>query len=104
MPDLTVAQVVQTLDRGGLEHLVIQLSEQLGCRGIRSPIVVLTGGALVDVARKRRCEVFELGKRDGFEFRVLRALAQLLRRERVDVVHSHNLAPLVYGTLAARSR
>ena len=99
---MTVAHVVLTLDHGGLEHLVIQLSVQLQRRGIRSVIVVLTDGALVGEARRQGIDVFVLGKREGLDLTVIPRLARVLRRERADVVHSHNFAPLNYGTLAAK--
>lgn len=99
---MTVAHVVLTLDQGGLEHLVIQVSVQLQRRGVRSVIVVLTDGVLVDDARRQGLDVFVLHKRAGLDLGVIGRLARLLRRERVDIVHSHNFAPLNYGTLAAK--
>ncbi len=99
---MTVAHVVLTLDQGGLEHLVIQVSLQLQRRGIRSVVVVLTDGVLVDEARRKGLDVFVLHKRDGRDLGLIVRIARVLRRERVDVVHSHNFAPLNYGTLAAK--
>ena len=99
---MTVAHVVLTLDHGGLEHLAIQMSEHLQRRGIRSPIMVLTDGALVEEARKRGIDTFVMRKRRGFDVRLIFALRRLLREQGVDVVHTHNFAPLIYGSLAAR--
>lgn len=99
---MKVAQVVLTLDHGGLEHLAMQMSEHLQRRGIRSPIVVLTDGALVGEARRRGIDTFVMRKRKGFDVRLIFALRRLLRNEEVDVVHTHNFAPLIYGSLAAR--
>jgi glycosyltransferase involved in cell wall biosynthesis len=99
---VTVAQVVLTLDHGGLEYLAIQMSEHLQSRGIRSPIVVLTEGALVGEARRRGVDVFVMHKRKGFDVGLIFALRRLLRSEGVQVLHSHNFAPLIYGSLAAR--
>ncbi len=98
---MTVAHVVLTLDQGGLEHLVIQVSRHLQQRGVRSIIIVLTDGVLVEEARRQGLDVFVLHKRAGRDLGVIGRLARLLRRERVDLVHSHNFAPLNYGTLAA---
>ncbi len=98
---MTVAQVVLTLDQGGLEHLVIQLSAHLQRRGLRSLIVVLTDGVLVEAAKRQGLDVIVLGKREGFDPRLVFQLARLFRREHVDIVHSHNFAPLIYGAMAA---
>jgi len=97
-----VAHVVLTLDHGGLEYLAIQMSEHLQRRGIRSPIVVLTEGALIGEARRRGIETFVMHKRRGFDVRLIFALRRLLRDQAVDVLHTHNFAPLIYGSLAAR--
>jgi len=99
---VTIAHLVLTLDHGGLEHLVLQMAEQLQRRGLRALIVVLTDGTLVAEARRRQIETFVLEKRDGFEPQLIVRLARLFRAERVDLVHTHNFAPLIYGTLAAR--
>lgn len=97
---MTVAQLTQSMHVGGLETLVLHLADRLQHRGIRSPIITLTDGALLEEARRRGIETFALGKADGFSPRTLWRLAALLRRQRIDVLHTHNLAPLVYGTLA----
>jgi glycosyltransferase involved in cell wall biosynthesis len=99
---VTVAQLTLTLNFGGLEVLVIQLAEQLQRRGIRSPIVALSEGTLVEEARSRGIETFTLGKRDGFDPRILWKVARLVRRHHIDVLHTHNFAPLIYGALAGR--
>lgn len=99
---MTVAQLVLTLDHGGLEYLAIQMSDHLQRRGIRSPIVVLTEGALVDEARRRGIDTFVMRKRAGFDVRLIFALRRLLLEQGVDVLHTHNFAPLIYGSAAAR--
>jgi glycosyltransferase involved in cell wall biosynthesis len=97
-----VAHVVLTLDHGGLEYLAIQMSEHLQRRGVRSPIVVLTDGALIGEARRRGIDTFVMHKRRGFDVRLIFALRRLLRSQGIDVLHTHNFAPLIYGSLAAR--
>lgn len=100
---MVVAQVVLTLDPGGQEYVVLQLAERLQRRGMRSPVVALAGGALMEEAHRRGVRAFDLGKKAGLDPSLFVRLAGLLRRERVDVVHTHNFAPLIYGTLAARA-
>jgi sugar transferase (PEP-CTERM/EpsH1 system associated) len=100
---MTVAQVVLTLDPGGQEFLVIELAARLQAQGHRSPIIALSEGALVDAARARGIETFALGKRPGFDVRLLWRLHRLLRQLRCDVIHTHNFGPLIYGALAGRS-
>ena len=99
---MVVGQVVLTLNPGGQEFLVLELADRLQRRGWRSPIVTISGGALVPEAHRRGIETFDIGKPEGFHPAALVRLARLLRRERLDVVHTHNMAPLIYGVLSAR--
>jgi sugar transferase (PEP-CTERM/EpsH1 system associated) len=46
--------------------------------------------------------VFELRKSPGRNWRLIARLALLLRRERVDLVHSHNWSTFLYSVAAAR--
>ena len=41
-------------------------------------------------------------KKNGFDFGLIGRLAQFLRKEKSDVVHTHNFPPLIYGSLAAK--
>jgi glycosyltransferase involved in cell wall biosynthesis len=44
--------------------------------------------------------VHVLGKRGGFSFRATRKLFHLIRDLRPAIIHSHNIGPLIYATLA----
>ena len=60
-------------------------------------------GPLATLADALGIRVVALGKRStGVDWRLVPALAALIRSERIDVVHTHNMGPLVYGSLAAR--
>jgi glycosyltransferase involved in cell wall biosynthesis len=97
---MTVAHVVLTLNVGGLEHLVIQMSDEMERRGIRTKIVTLTDGVLLDEAKKRGLQTFALGKKPGVDVGTILRLRKIIRENHVDVVHTHNFAPLVHATLA----
>ncbi len=100
---MVVAHVVLTLDPGGQEYLVLQLAEQLERRGIRSPIIALSGGSLMTEAARRGLQVFDAAKSPGFTPRLFWTLSRLFRRLSATVVHTHNMGPLIYGTVAARA-
>jgi glycosyltransferase involved in cell wall biosynthesis len=42
-----------------------------------------------------------LGKKAGFSFATVLRLKKLIARVRPDLIHTHNLGPLIYGSLAA---
>lgn len=100
---MNVLQVVNSLECGGLEKLVIHLTQKLNEEGTNTLIACLgSGGELAEEARKKGLRVICLNKRPGLDLFVVLRLSALIHRERIDVVHTHNFPPLMYGTLAAR--
>ncbi len=100
---MNVLQVVNSLECGGLEKLVIHLTQKLNEEGTNTLIACLgSGGELAEEARKKGLRVICLNKRPGLDLFVILRLSALVHRERIDVVHTHNFPPLMYGTLAAR--
>lgn len=100
---MRILQVVNSLDVGGIEQLAVELSAGLRRQGHESIVCCLEGfGPLAETAASLGIRVVALGKRNGVDLRVVPKLRALMRRERIDVVHTHNMSPLLYGTLAAR--
>lgn len=50
--------------------------------------------------RLQPAQVSALGKAEGFSWRTVAQVAAFLFRQRPDVIHTHNLGPLLYATLA----
>lgn len=95
---MRIVHVVQGLGIGGQERLVIALSQELARRGHEPAIVALSpGGELRDEAKGLR--VYVVPRAEGLS-RVPR-LVRLLQLERADVVHTHNLVPLLHAMPAA---
>ncbi len=92
-----------SLDVGGQERLILNLSRELVARGHDVKVISLTrGGSLrpefegievLDVPRERA---------EGFDIGLVGRLTRALRRARPDAVHTHNAAPLIYAAPAAR--
>lgn len=96
----TVLHVVGVLDRGGVERRTLELLEALRDEPIRFVICTLTGrdGELAADYRRSGAVVVPIGLRTLlFPARFVR----LIRRERVDVVHSHVLFASGYILLLA---
>ncbi len=100
---ITVAYIVNSFRYGGLERCVARLGAGLERGRFRPVVICLTesGGAENWLGRDD-VPVVELRKRPGNDWNVVRRLAEVLRREQVDVVHSHNWVTLVETTLARR--
>lgn len=100
---LKVAHVVESLEIGGLERLIVDLAR--GSDRDRFEACVVTLGAPGRLAAEVEAlgwPVHPLHARPGLSPRAVFRMARLFRRERVGVVHTHSEGPLLYGTAAAR--
>lgn len=100
MKPLTVLHVVTSLDPGGMENGVCNIACGLTQRGIATHIACLERSGPFAERLPDRSAVHVLGKTSGFSPRAAFALWRTLRRTRADVLHSHNLGPLIYASLA----
>jgi glycosyltransferase involved in cell wall biosynthesis len=101
----TVAHLLSSFGMGGQERVAADLAAGQIAAGWRVLAVSLAADGDAELARElagRGAEVRSVPKRSGFDFTLTARLAWLLARERVDVVHSHNPQPLIYGAPAAR--
>ncbi len=100
---MRIVQLVNTLDVGGAEHLVVNLAHALQDRGHTVSVVCLRkAGALVTSLVESGMEVLPLDKPEGPDLQSLGRLALYLRRVRAQVIHSHN--PLVHHYAVAAAR
>jgi glycosyltransferase involved in cell wall biosynthesis len=96
-----VLHVIYSLYRGGAERLIE--AQLLGSDRRRFEYLVcsLTGGGdLIDRMSNAGARVFLLGKRRRGDITAVTKLANLIRREHIDLLHVHNSAGMFWGTLA----
>jgi sugar transferase (PEP-CTERM/EpsH1 system associated) len=100
---IRVMHVVDLLALAGMEYGVIKLVNRLDPERIRSMIACMRHQTN-DVRQllASTIPVHELRKSPGRNWRVIGRLAALFRRERVDIVHSHNWPTFLYSVAAAR--
>jgi glycosyltransferase involved in cell wall biosynthesis len=102
----TVIQVVQHLQPGGIETLVLELI-RFKAQGERHYIVSLEGSKHEALAHWPRLKsvadnlVF-MEKQPGKDYGLLVRLVRLFKALNADVVHTHHIGPLLYAGLAAR--
>jgi glycosyltransferase involved in cell wall biosynthesis len=88
---MKIVHVVESLDIGGLEKVVIALAAWQRSRGHASRIVCLFHeGALAAEARATGLSVQAVNKRPGFDLAALRTLRRDLAEGATEVVHTHN--------------
>ncbi|ESQ90072.1 glycosyl transferase family 1 [Asticcacaulis sp. AC460] len=100
-----VLQVVPELDTGGVEQTVLDVSAAILAAGGRS-IVATKGGRLVERLEKAGATVVLMPVHSKNPFTQLKnhnALRDLIRREKVDIVHVRSRAPAMAAIGAARA-
>ena len=98
---MKLVHVVETLDVGGLERVVLSLADWQRRQGDSSHIVCLFHeGVLAAEARAQGISVAAMGKRRGLDGRALWRLRTVLAAADADVIHTHN-AVAHYYTAAA---
>ncbi|HKQ19729.1 MAG TPA: glycosyltransferase, partial [Candidatus Eisenbacteria bacterium] len=102
-PVLRVAHVIHRLAVGGTEYNVVKLVNHLDRKRF-APFLCSLGTADDDARPLLESDVplWEFHRHPGKDFRLVRMLADHLRAERIDVLHSHNWSTFFYSVLAAR--
>lgn len=103
VPDMRIVELVNNLQFGGVERQVVDIAEAFQSRGHDVRVICLRGsGPLEERLLQRGMEVLPLLKKEGPDIGVFLRLAEYLRRNKIDVVHSHN--PLVHHYAVVASR
>lgn len=99
---LNIVHVVESLDVGGLERVVLSLATWQRAHGGASRIICLFHeGPLGAEARASGIRVDVVNKAPGLDLRALRVLRRLLLEENVDILHTHNPVAHYYAAGAA---
>jgi glycosyltransferase involved in cell wall biosynthesis len=89
---VNITHVVENLNRGGLERVVIDLVVEQQRAGHACQVVCLFEKGLLAVEIERHgVPVLSCDKRVGPDLRAIRRLRDSLRRHRTEVLHSHNM-------------
>jgi sugar transferase (PEP-CTERM/EpsH1 system associated) len=96
-------QVVFSLEVGGLENLVLTLVGKLNKTKYNISVCSLSAeGKLEDKFNDMGVPVYHVKKRAGIDYSLSFRLAGLFMTNRIDVIHSHNPSPWLYGCPAAK--
>ena len=103
MKKIRVAHILLSLEPGGMERGVVKLINEIDEKFSLSIICLEKSGILEEEIERGRKSVFSLGRKPGFihSFILPLRLALLFRREKFDIIHTHNFLTYLYGTLGA---
>ncbi len=100
MRKLRLLHLVNTVDLGGLEILVLELARRLKREGIDVIIATFQDGKLKEDFDSIGIPVVTIPKRDGFDRNVIGAIRKLCKQKKINIIHSHNYTPWVYSSLS----
>ena len=102
---MNIVHVVENLERGGLERMVIDLATTQAAEGHEVAIATLfQPGQLASEAEAAGVAVHPCHKRPGPDRQAFRELRRIFRWRRPDVIHSHNPMPHQYAVAASLGR
>ncbi|KDM67108.1 glycosyltransferase family 4 protein [Acidiphilium sp. JA12-A1] len=102
--DYAILQVLPRLETGGVEQVVVELTEAVARTGARA-FVASQSGRLVRAVERAGGRHVEIDLESRNPLKILaaaRRLARLIRAERISLVHAHSRAPAIAARLAAR--
>lgn len=98
---MNILHVVESLDRGGLERVVVDLAIEQQASGHYVAVCCLfRAGILANELEGRAVAVHTIGKRSGFDLKAITRMRALIRQSGVCIVHSHNAVANYYSALA----
>lgn len=90
---MRILQIIPTLDIGGAENFVVELSIAIKKLGYICDVLTLYDVPSDNFLKKRLISndisVYSLGKRPGFDIRIYKLLNKFLSRYKYNVVHTH---------------
>lgn len=100
---MKILQVLPALELGGVERGTVDLAVALKRRG-EGAVVVSSGGALVQELEREKIPHYPLPvhQKSIFILSLVSRLAEIIQRERVDVVHARSRVPAWVAWLACR--
>ncbi|MCB1090281.1 MAG: glycosyltransferase [Verrucomicrobiae bacterium] len=96
---IKIAHIVFSLEPGGMENGVVNLSNGLDRQRFETTILCLEIEGAFASRLRPEVRVVPFGRKMGFDRGTVMKLANWLRKEKPDVLHTHNLGPLIYGIL-----
>lgn len=91
----TILQILPKLDAGGAERVVIEIAEAVSRAGWRS-LIAAEDGVLTHLAKRAGAEVINLplSTKNPLKIRKnAKKLQQIIKKNKVDLVHAHSRAP-----------
>ena len=100
--DYRVMLFIESGGVGGAEKVVISLAKLYRASGVAPYIVTCRKGWLSETAEKEGIRYQQIESNIPFDFKLVYRLLKFIRRNRIQMLHTHPVDSGVYGALAAR--
>ena len=95
-------QIAHDLAIGGLQQVVVNICKTIDRAKFDISVLCLRSlGEFVPEVEKMGIKVFCLPQKKGTDYFSFLKVAKILRRERIEVIHTHNTQPFIDGTIGA---
>jgi glycosyltransferase involved in cell wall biosynthesis len=98
---MKILHIVDSLEPGGMENGIVNMARALEPQGFEMHVACLVKRGAFAHRLPHPERVTVLGKKAGFSPRVIVRLSREISRLRPTVLHTHNLGPLIYTSLAS---
>jgi len=98
----TVLHLTDSLQIGGAQRVLLDLTLALERQGIHSFVCSINNGLVADELRRNKIEVFITPKKQSGDVKFLWNLYKIIRENHIQVIHSHFLISHIYGWLVAK--
>ncbi|MBZ5647058.1 MAG: GT4 family glycosyltransferase PelF [Acidobacteriia bacterium] len=102
MKRYTILHTIETGGPGGAENVVLNLAARLDSSRFRSLVLLATDRWLGKKLEEKGIPTYRVRSQGWYDFGTPRAIASLVRRERVDLIHSHLPGQNFYSCIAGR--
>ena len=97
---MKVLQLVNSLNIGGLERVVIHLvKNHSDLKQVDYSIACLEEKGILAHEIEGQVKIYELGKLSYSYFHLIRELIRIILKEKIEIIHCHNYAPLLFSVI-----
>jgi len=105
MTKAKIMHLIGSLDVGGTEKMLLSLAENSDKRKYDVSVsCLIREGSLAEEFRRKNIRLHVVGMKNRFDFTVILRLIKLIKREKVDILHTYlfysNIAGRIAGTIA----
>lgn len=106
MRTINILQFITSTGFYGAERWILALNNNLDAKKVRSDLVVTTEkgrpSEILNHFNAGECQAFEIEMNARFSLSAIRALVKLIKRQDIDIIHTHGYKSDIMGLIAAR--